>query len=122
MRSLLVDENFPFPATQLLRSRGIDLVAVREIMPGASDQAVLEKAYETGRWLVTFDKDYGELVFSKKAQPPLAIIYLRQEPMPPTTAAIWVLELLAKPELADGYLVVVGQNAISRRALPKGSL
>lgn len=88
-------------------------------MPGASDEAVLAKATETGRWLVTFDRDYGELVFSRQCAPPPAILYLRQEPMPPTRPAAWVLELLAEPTLAEGHLVVIGERAIRRRPLPK---
>jgi predicted nuclease of predicted toxin-antitoxin system len=79
---LIVNENFPAPATQLLRANGIDVLSVQEIMPGASDEAVLAKAIETGRWLITFDRDYGELVFSKKCAPPRAIVYIRQEPVP----------------------------------------
>ncbi len=117
--SLIVNENFPAPATWLLRSKGVDLISVQETMQGASDEMVLAKASETGSWLVTFDRDYGELVFSRKCPPPRAIIYLRQEPIPPTEPAKWVLELLAEPNEVDGYLVVVGQHTVRRRPLPK---
>ncbi len=117
--ALIVNENFPAPAVRVLRDNGVDVLSVQETMPGASDEAVLAKATETGRWLVTFDRDYGELVFSRQCAPPPAILYLRQEPMPPTRPAAWVLELLAEPTLAEGHLVVIGERAIRRRPLPK---
>lgn len=116
---LIVNENFPAPATRLLRASGVDVLAVQEVMPGASDESVLANASATGRWLVTFDRDYGELVFSRRCASPLAILYLRQEPVPPTEAAKWVLALLTKPYEVEGYLVVVGQHTIRRRPLPK---
>lgn len=117
--ALIVNENFPAPALRVLRAQGVDVLSVRETMPGASDEAVLATACETGRWLVTFDRDYGELVFSKKSVPPQAILYLRQEPIPPTRPAEWVLELLADPEQATGHFVVVGERIVRRRLLPK---
>jgi predicted nuclease of predicted toxin-antitoxin system len=120
--SLIVNENFPAPALRVLRSQGVDVLSVQETAPGSTDEAVLAMARETGRWLVTFDRDYGELVFSKKCAPPQAILYLRQEPIPPTRPADWVLELLAEPETAIGYLLVVGESTVRRRPLPAGWL
>lgn len=117
--ALIVNENFPAPAVRVLRAQGIEVLSVQETMPGATDEAVLATACETGRWLVTFDRDYGELVFSRQCAPPPAILYLRQEPIPPTRPAEWVLELLAEPETALGYLVVVGERTARRRPLPK---
>lgn len=60
---LLANENFPGPAIRLLRERGIDVVWVAERMPAATDAEVLACARAEGRWLLTFDRDYGELVF-----------------------------------------------------------
>lgn len=120
--ALIVNENFPLPALRVLRSQGVDVLSVQETMPGATDEAVLAMACETGRWLVTFDRDYGELVFSRQCAPPEAILYLRQEPIPPTRPAEWVLELLSDPELAVGHLVVVGERTIRRRLLPERQL
>ncbi len=119
--ALLVNENFPAPSVRVLRAEGIDVLSVQESMPGAPDDAVLAKAVETDRWLVTFDRDYGELVFSMRCAPPKAILYLRQGPVPPTQPAERVRELLAEPELAEGHLVVIGVRTIRRRPLPKAT-
>ena len=116
--ALLVNENFPFPALRKLREQGVDVFAVREIMPGASDEAILRKACDTGRWLVTFDRDYGELVYSRRCPAPPAILYLRQEPFPPDKPADWIFALLDDPAQAIGQLVVIGEHTIRRRMLP----
>jgi predicted nuclease of predicted toxin-antitoxin system len=62
---LLTNENFPFPALRKLRAAGVDVVSVTEIMPAASDDQVMEYARKERRWIVTFDRDYGEFVFKK---------------------------------------------------------
>lgn len=119
MPPLIVNENFPAPSVRLLRDRGFDVLAVQETMPGASDERVLAAAHESGRWLVTFDRDYGELVFSKRQAPPPAILYLRQEPIPSTRPAERVMELLAAPESLAGHLLVVTERSVRLRRLPE---
>lgn len=115
---LLVNENFPAPALKRLRADGFDVVAVAEEMPGASDRTVLERASELGRWLVTFDRDYGELVFLHELPPPPAIVFMRQEPIPPDAPAEWLASLLSDPALQSGCFITLGSKTIRRRALP----
>jgi predicted nuclease of predicted toxin-antitoxin system len=116
---LLVNENFPAPAIKALRAAGFDVVAVTEDMPGATDRVVLEHARDLGRWLITFDRDYGELVFLHELPPPPAIIFIRQEPIPPDAPAEWLVNLLSDPELESGYFITLGSKTIRRRALPQ---
>ena len=116
--ALIVSENFPYPAVLRLREAGIDVTAVREIMPGASDEAILKEACDTVRWLVTFDRDYDELVYVRRCPAPPAILYLRQEPCPVDGPAAWLPALLDDPALAIGQLVVIGERTIRCRPLP----
>lgn len=118
MPGLLANENVPLPAVKLLRAKGVDIVATAETMPGASDEQVLHFARDEGRWLVTYDRDYGELVFSRGLPSPPAIVYLRQEPYPPTRPADLLENLLARPDQVEGYFVVVGERSIRKRRLP----
>lgn len=115
---LLANENWPRPALLALRSAGIDVESVAEQMPRATDSTVLRHAASTGRWLLTFDRDYGELVFARSAPPPPAIVYLRQGAFAPDWPAQVVLDLLRRPEWVHGHLVVVSGRALRRRALP----
>jgi len=115
---LLANENLPDPAIRKLRAAGVDVVAVAEEMVGATDAEVLARARREERWIVTFDRDYGELVFKKRMPPPPSILYLRQEPYPPDRPADLVLAVLSKPVLAEGFLVVLGKGRMRRRSLP----
>lgn len=116
--ALLANENVPRPALLALRAAGVDVEAVAERMPMASDTAVLQHAARTGRWLVTFDRDYGELVFARKVGAPPAIVYLRQGPYAPGWPAEAVLALLRRAGFVRGHLVVVSGRTVRRRPLP----
>lgn len=115
---LLVNENFPAPAFKRLRTAGFDVVAVTEDMPGASDRVVLARACALGRWLVTFDRDYGELVFLHDLPSPPAIIYLRQEPIPSDAPAEWLISLMADPDLKPGCFITLDSKSTRWRPLP----
>ncbi len=115
---LLSNENWPRPALLALRAAGLDVLAVAESMPGASDTEVLSHAAEEHRWVLTFDRDYGELVFARAVPPPPAIVYLRQGSYAPEWPAQVVLELLPRAEWVNGHLVVVSGRTLRRRAMP----
>ena len=116
---LLANENFPVPALRKLREKGVDVVSVTEAMPAATDAEVMQHARETVRWVITFDRDYGELVFKRGLEPPPAIVYLRQEPYPPDRPAELVLALLSDPGVAEGCMLVVTERGIRRRQFPR---
>ena len=112
---LLANENFPLPAVHLLREAGVDIQTVLDVMPAASDEDVLAYARREQRWIVTFDRDYGDLVFRKGMLPPPAIIYLRQEAYSPEKPAELVKAILARPEKVQGCFVVVTQRNVRYR-------
>ena len=66
---LLANENFPAPAIRRLRAEGVDVLSVAEIMPASSDAEVLAFARQEGRWIVTFDRDYGDMVIRHRMPP-----------------------------------------------------
>jgi len=115
---LLVNENFFPPALRVLRAKNVDVMAVVEALPGAPDEHVLELARAEQRWLVTYDRDYGELIYSIKVPPPPAILYLRQAPYPPDGPAQIVLDLMADASKIEGHFLVVSEHSIRRRPLP----
>lgn len=93
--------------------------AVGDLMPSASDNTVLAHAHQHSLWLLTFDRDYGELVFAGKAPAPPAILYLRQDPFPMARFAATLLEALKNMEVLRGHLVVIDGRRIRRRPLPR---
>lgn len=116
--ALLANENFPAPAIRKLRAAGVDVVAISEAMPAVSDKAVLEFARREQRWIVTFDRDYGDLVFREGLLPPPAILFFRQEPYPPDRPADLVLAMLSEPQQAEGCMVVISERNIRRKHFP----
>jgi predicted nuclease of predicted toxin-antitoxin system len=116
--ALLANENFPAPAIRKLRVAGVDVVAVREVMPAVSDKEVMEYVRREQRWIVTFDRDYGDLVFREGLLPPPAILFFRQEPYPPDRPADLVLAMLSEPQQAEGCMVVISERNIRRKHFP----
>lgn len=118
--ALLANENFPAPAIRKLRAAGVDVIAVSEAMPAVSDKEVMEFARREQRWIVTFDRDYGDLIFREGLLPPPSILYFRQEPYPPDRPADLVLAMLSDPQQAEGYMVVISEQNVRRKRFPVG--
>lgn len=116
--SLLANENVPAPLVSLLRAAGLKVEAVAEAMPSVSDRVVLQHAVATGQWILTFDRDYGELVFAHLAPPPPVILYLRQTPLSMQAYAERVVALTTAPAELLGHLVVVEEQRVRLRPLP----
>ncbi len=65
----LADENFPVPSIRRLRAAYHDVAAIIEDSPGVEDTVVLARAVSEGRYLLTLDRDYGELIFRRGFAP-----------------------------------------------------
>ena len=57
------DENVARPIVQWLRHRGYDVLYTAEAAPGQEDAVWLYQAEQSGRLIVTADKDFGDLIF-----------------------------------------------------------
>ncbi len=116
--SWLVNENFPAPSVALLRAAGHDVLFVAESHAGVDDTEVLALARKEGRWLVTFDRDYGELLYARNYAPPPAVILLRVSSYRPEEPAVWLEQLLLEQESLRGkFTVFTGKTLRSRPLL-----
>jgi predicted nuclease of predicted toxin-antitoxin system len=113
MTRLLLDENFPHSAAQGLTQAGHDVQSMRTLDPGVPDLRVLALAREQGRCLVTFDADFGDLVFQHGAEPPQCIVYLRMHPIASDAALALTLQALEGP--LDGVFIVATERGFRRR-------
>jgi predicted nuclease of predicted toxin-antitoxin system len=119
MMRFLANENFPIASIRLLRNRGHDLAAIIEDSPGINDPTVLARASAEDRIILTFDRDYGELIFRARLPPPAGIIYLRYDPIDPEEPAHHILRLIAIEELIlDGKFTVAERDRVRQRPLP----
>ena len=112
----LANENFPRPSIIFLREHGYDVISIQEIHPGLSDSDVLEKAIERSLIILTFDRDYGELIFRYAIENPPSVIYFRSKGMHPLFVGQVLLNLLkdTKFEIFNAF-TVIDANSIRQR-------
>lgn len=113
----LANENIPIPAIARLRANGWDVRSIAEGAASATDPAVLDLARTEGRWLATFDRDYGELVFRRNLPPPPLILLLRVASYRPDEPAEWIESLHASGQLVAGNFHIFDGRTIRRRPL-----
>lgn len=114
----LADENIPLPSIRLLREAGHDVVGILEEAPGISDIHVLEHAVSSDRLLLTFDRDYGDLIYRQDSPSPSGILYLRFVPATPLEVGEAVLRLMETDLALVGQFTVVERDRTRQRPLP----
>lgn len=60
---LLLDANISFRVVLQLRAEGFDVISIQELNPNETDKKILARALRQKRVVVTYDKDFGDLVF-----------------------------------------------------------
>ena len=73
----LANENFPYPSIIKLRQAGYDITSISEDSPSVTDNEVMQRAINENRTILTFDRDYGELIFKHGYRPLSGVIYFR---------------------------------------------
>jgi len=118
MMRILANENIPGRAVDALRSRGHDVAWVRTDAPGASDREVISRAAAEGRTLITFDKDFGELVFRTGLPAADGVVLFRIRPRSPSRAAAAVVSALESRNDWAGHFAVVEDDRVRMTPLP----
>lgn len=117
---LLADENIPLAAVRALRAAGHDVVAIAEDATGLPDHTVLDRATSENRILLTFDRDFGALIYRGAVSVPRGVILLRFVPLTPEEPAQLLLELANRPELVfEGRFTVVDRERVRQRPLSR---
>lgn len=73
----LADENIPPDCVRQLRKANHDVISILEGGMGTPDESVMNAARQHDRILVTFDSDFGRLIYAKKKPSPPGVIFLR---------------------------------------------
>ncbi len=112
----LANENFPFPSIQILRDTGFNVESIGEKYSGISDERIIRIAQQNNSIILTFDRDYGELIFRHAIDLPPAVVYFRLKGNSPEFAANLLLEILEKNIVLENHFTVVEySNIIQRR-------
>jgi predicted nuclease of predicted toxin-antitoxin system len=114
--SLLANENFPKASVLLLLNMNYDVLSIREDNPSISDTGIMEIAEKEQRIIVTFDRDYGDLIFRYNFKPSKGVIYLRIETFWRKEPAIHVHYLLNIMKVeTDRRLTVFNETSVRQR-------
>ena len=112
----LANENFPYSSIKLLRDSGFAVISITETISGAKDIEVLNKAVNENLIILTFDKDYGEMIFKHKLTSPPAVIFFRLKNNLPEDAAKVLLDRInnEKIEFASYFTVIEDEETRQR--------
>ena len=87
----LVDENMDDLVVARLRAAGHEVSWARETHRSAADPSLLELANQEGRTLITYDRDFGELVHKRHLPAPFGVVLFRiYQDMPRSTRAEFI--------------------------------
>ena len=77
--NFLANENVPLALIEQLRASKQNVTWAHTEMRGASDDVILAKSVEQRRVLLTFDKDFGELVFNRGQNASCGVVLIRMD-------------------------------------------
>lgn len=114
---ILANENFPKTSVLFLQSIGYDIKSIGIDVAGISDYEVMKIAIAENRLIVTFDSDYGELIFKHGYKPPAGVIYLRIMEYSPEYPGEMIHDILSTTKLDFSHkLTVIDKNGIRQRS------
>jgi predicted nuclease of predicted toxin-antitoxin system len=115
----LANENVPGLAIEALRAAGHDVVWLYEGPHGLEDPVILSRAQRDKRIVITFDKDFGELVYRGGVDASAGVVLFRIATRSPREAAEKILrELTEHADVLPGHFTVVGEQRVRVVELP----
>ncbi|USH00472.1 DUF5615 family PIN-like protein [Thermococcus argininiproducens] len=117
MSKFLADENIPLKVVRLLQEEGFAIKSITDIKPGITDEEVSEIALRENRILITFDKDFGRILFVEGLGVP-GLILLRFPPKNVKYITRILKEVLSKDIEFYGRIVIVFEDKIRVSNLP----
>jgi predicted nuclease of predicted toxin-antitoxin system len=113
---LLANENFPLASVHILERAGYDIKFIGIECPSVSDEEVLQLAISEERMVITFDRDYGELVFRYGYRPESGVIYLRFQFFTPEYPGNYLQELFQHSDLKfENTFTVIDNISLRQR-------
>jgi len=114
----LANENFPLDSVHLLRRAGHQVESISEARPGMEDVDVLKRALKDKSIILTFDRDYGELIFKYPKLMPEGVVHFRFEPSTPEEPALILLRVINEKVIKfSKHYTVIEEDRIRQRDL-----
>ncbi len=112
----LANENVPVSSVNYLKSKGYDITSIGVDEAGVSDQQFMDIATKQDRTIITYDSDYGELIFKYGFKPNAGVIFIRQQPTEPLETAKIIEQLTSNTTLSFARtLTVVDLNSLRQK-------
>ena len=118
----LANENFPLSSVRCLREAGHRVVSIIEEAPGSKDKDILKRAHTERLIILTFDRDYGELIYRFGTFLPAGVVYFRFAPATPLEPAEILIDAMERTGLSvmDKF-TIVERGRVRQRSLRMGS-
>ena len=123
---ILADENISLQLVGELREAGHDVLSIQEEHRGETDVNIAVLCAAEDRLLVTYDKDFGELVFAPPESTPAdwakaGVVLLRLKGMPYAERSSRVLDVLTSDEVTfEGFFTVIEADRMRQRSVRPG--
>lgn len=112
----LANENVPNSSVEALKIAGFDITAIGVDNPGISDEQVMKIAIEEFRTILTYDSDYGELIFKYGYKPSAGVIFFRNQPSEPLETSKVLQRLISNHKLSfEQAITVIDTNSIRQK-------
>jgi len=113
---LLANENFPYKSIYYLKEKGYDILSIGMDNPTIKDSEIMTIAINEERTILTFDRDYKELIFRHNYKPEKGVIYLRLDKYEPEEPGLIIEEIITNKEIdLTNALTVVDKNGLRQR-------
>lgn len=116
MTRLLADENFPLASIEILEAKKYNVLSIAKFYPGITDSEIIKLANREERLILTFDRDFGQLIFKEGLIPERGIFYFRLQQFQAEMPAHIILDILEKSNFdVSGTITVIEENFIRQK-------
>jgi predicted nuclease of predicted toxin-antitoxin system len=108
----IADENIPLKVVERLKEENLDIKSIASVQPGLKDEEIARISEREKAVIITFDKDFGEIIFRKSLKP-FGVILLRIPPKSIDYISEFLKWLLTESDVEfERKLVVVREDKI----------
>ncbi|MFW5705565.1 MAG: DUF5615 family PIN-like protein [Bacteroidota bacterium] len=111
----LANGNFPMPSYSLLDKNGMEIIHIGLVAPGEDDEQVMIRSIKENRIILTFDSDYGGMIFKYGLKPEPGIVYFRLKNYQAEEPARILLQIIKSPVNFNNRITVIDKHTIRQR-------